>query len=275
MTYKKFQMRTPESLLDEVEMLHKRYGMKEVFDDTGTFPAGVWLRDFCAGMIERGLASKVKIGCNMRFGALREEDYKLMGRAGFRFILYGLESANQGTLDRLQKGTTNQEAWDTLRWASKYGLAPHLTIMMGYPWETYAEARATVDFTKSVFKAGFAQTLQATIVIPYPGTALWKQCKDNNWLLTDDYDRYDMRESIMKSSLTNAQVKELTQDLYRVFMEPKYIMRRLLAIRSMDDLSFAGRGLRYVYGHLKDFATGSEMREGEPMPARDLNENYH
>ena len=133
-----------------------------------------------------------------------------MGKAGFRFILYGLESANQKTLDHLQKGTTNQQAWDTLQWATKYGMDPHLTIMMGYPWETFEDARNTVEFTKKVFEAGYAETLQATIVIPYPGTMLWYQCKENDWLLTEDYDRYDMREAIMKSELTNEQTKELT-----------------------------------------------------------------
>lgn len=261
MTYKKYQTRSPESLLDEVEMLHKRYGIREVFDDTGTFPAGNWLTTFCEGMVERDLAFKIRIGCNMRFGALKEADYERMGRAGFRFILYGLESANQNTLDKLQKGTTNVQAWETCKWASKHGMNPHLTIMMGYPWETYDDARNTVQFAKKVFRAGYAKTLQATIVIPYPGTMLWHQCKENDWLATEDYDSYDMRQAVMKSSLTNEQVKKLTQDLYRVFFEPKYVLRQVAAIRSRDDLVFARRGASYIYGHLKDFARGSEMRE--------------
>ncbi len=260
MTYRKYQVRTPESLLDEVEMLYKKYGIREIFDDTGTFPAGSWLIQFCNGMIERDLAFKIRIGCNMRFGALKEDDYKLMGKAGFRFILYGLESANQKTLDRLQKGTTNAQAWETCRWASKYGMDPHLTIMMGYPWETFDDARKTVEFAKKVFRAGYAETLQATIVIPYPGTMLWHQCKENGWLLTEDYDRYDMREAVMKSELTNDQVKLLTQELYRALLQPKYIARKVISIRNKDDLAFASRGVRYIYGHLKDFSKGSEMR---------------
>ena len=60
-------------------MLHKRYGIREIFDDTGTFPCGTWLTEFCNGMVERDLAYKIRIGCNMRFGALKEEDYKLDG----------------------------------------------------------------------------------------------------------------------------------------------------------------------------------------------------
>lgn len=262
-TYKKFQVRSPQSLLDEVEMLHRRYGIREIFDDTGTFPGGSWLREFCHGLIDRDLAFKVKMGCNMRFGALKEEDYRLMGEAGFRFILYGLESANQKTLDRLQKGTTNAQAWETCKWAKKYGMDPHLTIMMGYPWETYEDAQNTVNFTKRIFDAGYVETLQATIVIPYPGTKLWYECKQNGWLLTEDYERYDMREAVMESPLTNEQVKELNQQLYRVFFSPRYILRKLTSIRSKNDIDFAMRGLKYIYGHLKDFAN-----DGLPTPER-------
>ena len=97
---------------------------------------------------------------------------------------------------------------------------------------------------------------------------LWQQCKENGWLLTEDYDRYDMREAVMKSDLTNAQVKELTQDLYRVFMTPKYVLRKVFEIRSRDDLAFAKRGAKYIFGHLKDFGKGSEMREEESSQTR-------
>ena len=239
---------------------------REIFDDTGTFPAGQWLHTFCQGMVDRDLAFKIRIGCNMRFGALKEREYSLMGKAGFRFILYGLESANQKTLDRLQKGTTNEQAWESCKWAKKYGMDPHLTIMMGYPWETYQDAKNTVNFTRKIFKAGYVETLQATIVIPYPGTMLWQQCKENGWLLSEDYDTYDMREAVMKSELTNEQIKELTQELYRVFLMPKYIMRKTLNVRSVDDLRFATRGVKYVFGHLKDFSHGSEMRGQESLP---------
>ncbi len=32
-------------------------------------------------------------------------------------------------------------------------------------------------------------------------------------------------------------------------------------IRTRDDLDFAWRGVKYLFGHLKDFKKGSEMRE--------------
>src|SRR3989344_1998757 len=48
-----WRVRKPEQLLDEIGSLIT-LGVKEVFDDTGTFPVGPWLDTFCQGMIKRG-----------------------------------------------------------------------------------------------------------------------------------------------------------------------------------------------------------------------------
>ena len=76
-------------------------GAREIFDDTGTFPGGGWLTQFCQGMIDRQYAGQILFSCNMRFGGLGPDHPALMKRAGFRKLKMGLESANQATLDRL------------------------------------------------------------------------------------------------------------------------------------------------------------------------------
>jgi len=88
--YPKFRVRNYENVLDEIGYLIDNFKISEIMDDTGTFPRGNWLRKFCNGMIERGYNKKVKINCNMRFDGCSFEDYRLMRKAGFRFILFGL-----------------------------------------------------------------------------------------------------------------------------------------------------------------------------------------
>lgn len=249
----KFRVRTPENLLDEIGILIENYGMKEIMDDSGTFPAGAWLEQFCKGMIERGYHKKIRLNCNMRLNALNQEQWNLMRKAGFRFILFGLESANQGTLDRINKNLKVSQIEDGVRMAKKAGLDPHITVMMGYPWETKEDACRTLDLAKCLFKKGYVDTLQATIVMPYPGTPLFKECEDREWLITKDWDRYDMREAIMKSPLTSFDIKKLTQDLYKAFLTPKFMIRKALSIRSFDDVKFIGRAGMKVLGHLMDF----------------------
>lgn len=244
---------SPERLLAEVKHVVDKYGIKEIFDDAGTMFIGPKLKRFCELLIESGYNKKVKYGCNMRFNAINQEYYDLMGKAGFRFILYGMESGNQKTLDKLDKGTKEVDAINGPRMARKAGLDPHITIMLGYPWETYKEAQRTIAIAKYAFKRGYYETMQATIVIPYPGTPLYRQCKENGWLLTDDYDKFDMRQAVMKTPFPVKKIYELEQDLYSAFMTPQYIFRKITGIRSFHDFKYLFYMGWKLIGHLLDF----------------------
>lgn len=256
---KDYRKHSAKRMLDEVGMLIEKYHVKEIMDDSGSFPIGGWLKEFCEGMIERGYNKKVIIDCNMRLKALNQEEYNLMGKAGFRFILYGLESANQNTLDRIKKNLKVEEIEKGVSMAKKGGLEPHITTMIGYPWETLEDAKRTIALSKKLFDKGYVDTLQATIVIPYPGTPLFKECQKNGWLNTEKWSEYDQRMAVMKSPLTEENIKELTQELYRSFMTPRYILRRIGKIRSLDDIKFLFRAAGKLFGHLADFSPKSRV----------------
>ncbi len=251
--YNRWRCQTPERLVDEIGILIDRYGVKEVFDDSGCFPAGQWLRRFCELIVERGYHKKVVLGCNMIPGVLSQEHYDLMARANFRFLLFGLESASLETLNRIKKCSKASDIENSMRMAKKAGLQPHVTCMVGYPWETEAQARATVNMTRSLFDKGYIDTLQATVVIPYPGTPLFKECLKKGWLKTEDWDRYDMREPIMKTEMPDATVMALTRDIYKSFLTPRFVWRKLTSIRSFADVRFYWRAGLRVLGHLLDF----------------------
>jgi radical SAM superfamily enzyme YgiQ (UPF0313 family) len=196
----------------------------------------------------------------MRFDALNLEQYRLMKRANFRFMLFGLESVNQETLDRIRKGDDRETMLRSCSDAAKAGLEPHLTVMFGYPWEDLEDVNRTVDFAQYLMRKGYAKTLQSTIVIPYPGTPLFKECRENGWLKTEDWERYDMREPVMKTPMGDEKLLEACQRLYRVAFHPEFILRRILSIRGWSDLKFIIRGIRFVLGHLRDFKTRSSDR---------------
>ena len=250
-------------MLDEIGILIEKYHVKEIMDDSGSFPIGPWLKEFCEGMIERGYNKKIKIDCNMRLKALSQKEYDLMGEAGFRFILYGLESANQATLDRIQKNLKVEEIEKGVSMAKRGGLEPHITTMMGYPWESKEDAKRTIELSRKLFDKGFVDTLQATIVIPYPGTPLFKECQEQNLLTTDDWDNFDQRMAIMKSPLTEEDIKELTQELYKSFITPKFIWRKIVGVRSWDDIKFLFRAGGKVLGHLVDFSPKNKNEKEE------------
>jgi anaerobic magnesium-protoporphyrin IX monomethyl ester cyclase len=257
--YPQWRARKPKQVLDEIGKLLAQYPIKEIMDDTGTFPAGEWLREFCQGMRKRGYHRKINFDCNLRFGSLTKKDYQLMAKAGFRFLLYGLESANQKTVDHLNKGIKVSQIEKELKMVKeaskevKGHLEPHVTCMVGYPWETKKEAEKTIEMTKQLFSQGLIDTLQATIVIPYPGTKLFQEAAKKGWLKTKDWEKYDMSQPVMKTPMKDSEVLALTRGIYQSFATPQFVTRKALSVRNFDDLKFFWRAGKAVWGHLTDF----------------------
>ena len=257
-TFKNFRVVSVGRAVDEIKACDY-LGIREVFDDTGTFPIGGWLHEFCEQIIKwrEKSHSKISIGCNMRPGALKESDYKLMGQAGFRFILYGMESANYKTTELINKGQSDGDTEESTRWASRYGMDPHLTLMVGYPWESSEDAQRTIEKARELFRKGYAKTLQATICIPYPGTKLYTQCIDNGWLKYSpgDWDKWDMRRPVMTCPMSDEEVLSMTRGIYKGCITPQYMARTIANIRSVDDFKYLFKGFRYLRGHLADFSS--------------------
>ena len=249
-----FRQFSVEHTLKEIENLVYNFGVKEIFDDSGTLPIGPWLKELCQALIDRGLNKKVKIGCNMRFGALNLSQYQLMHQAGFRFVLYGLESANQKTLDFVNKNEKTSDALETLKISKLAKLEPHVTVIIGYPNESKSDATKTLNLARKIFKEGLADSLQATILIPYPGTPLFKYCQEKKLLLTTDWDDFDMRQPIIKSPISPADQIKLVQNLFKGILTPKFIFQKIISIRSVNDIKhLTNYAVKYLK-KLKDFS---------------------
>jgi radical SAM superfamily enzyme YgiQ (UPF0313 family) len=145
-------------VINEIEIC-QALGFKEIFDDSGTFPIGSWLDEFCMRMAQR--KDKIVLGCNMRI--IKSVDFFDMKRAGFRMVLFGMESINQPTLDRLNKGIKAEDIVPVIRHASEAGLEPHIACMTGYPWETYEDEMRTIETVQMLLRKGWAKTAQASL----------------------------------------------------------------------------------------------------------------
>jgi len=68
-------------------------------------------------------------------------------RSGCVMLKLGLESGDQGVLDRLQKGIDLDMASRALRTLKKAGIAAYVYLLFGTPEESETEARKTLEFT--------------------------------------------------------------------------------------------------------------------------------
>lgn len=260
-----FSMMPVERSLDEYETLIRKYKVREIFDDSGVWYRGADARKFAQGIIDRGLHKEnCYFGINTRFEYLDEETIKLMAKANFRFILLGLEAADEETLNRLNKGYLPEHTYKSLEWMTKYGLHPHLTIMVGYYWQTAEQLQQTVDMVKNVMLKGLARTLQVTICTPLDYTPYHYECIEKGVLLTQDYDDHDMSKLIVKTAIPHESYYNAIKTMYSVAFHPKFILRQiqfLFTFRKRDWqflFTYGWRAVRRVRQHIFNLTRNSK-----------------
>jgi anaerobic magnesium-protoporphyrin IX monomethyl ester cyclase len=252
-----FSMMDVKRSVDEYENLIMNYGVKEIFDDSGVWYRGSDARKFAKEIIRRNLHTKgCYFGFNTRFEYLDEETIKLLAEANFRFVLLGYEAADDETLQKLNKGYQIQYVEKCLGWLTKYGLHPHLTIMVGYHWQTKDQLDKTVREVKKLMINGLARTLQVTLCTPLDFTPYHKECIQKKKLLTSDYDDFDMSKLIVKTPIDHKYYYEAVREMYSVAFNPRYLLRQiifLLKFRKRDWqflFTYGFRALRRVKQHI-------------------------
>lgn len=266
-----FSMMTVQRSLDEYETLINKYGVKEIFDDSGVWYRGKEAREFAQGIIDRGLDKKgCYFGINTRFEYLDEETIALMAKANFRFVLLGYEAADEETLRRLNKGYQLQHVENCLKWMTKYGLHPHLTIMVGYFWQTQEQLDKTVSEVKRLMLSGLARTLQVTLCTPLDYTPYHQECIREGVLLTDDYDDFDMSKLIVKTPIPHDQYYKAVREMYSIAFHPLFILRQLrflLSFRKRDWqflFIYGVRAIRRVRQHIFNLTRNEGVEECVP-----------
>lgn len=264
-----FSKMSIEKSLDEYQTLIEKYGVKEIFDDSGVWYRGTDAKKFAQGIIDRGLHKKgCYFGFNTRFEYLDEETIKLLAKANFRFVLIGLEAASNETLRRLNKGYQNEYIIPCLKWMKKYGLHPHLTIMVGYYWETQEMLNETVKFVKEIMFSGLARTLQVTLCTPLDYTPYHLECLAKKVLLTKNYDDFDMSKLIVKTPITHEHYYEAVREMYGIATHPRFVLRQLLFLLTFRKrdwqflFTYGWRALRRVRNHVFDLTVHSKAKRG-------------
>lgn len=228
---RKYRYRSISNLLDEVEWIENNLSVKEIFfeDDTFTLSKSRVL-EFCKGYKDRGL--KTTWACNSRVDSLDLETMKAIKKANCRLLIAGYESGSDEILKNVKKGITVNQIKEFAKNAKKARLLVHGDIIFGLPGET----KDTIRMTKDLIKKTRPEVLQVAVASPFPGTEFYKYCKNNNYLLTNDPNKYldengHQKAIISYPELTNEEmVKEVNSLLKNYYLSPSYVP---LAIRQV------------------------------------------
>jgi radical SAM superfamily enzyme YgiQ (UPF0313 family) len=182
--YNRYRARSPRLIVDEIEFLHKEYGVRHLaFVDEDSLISPRHMREMCDEIISRGL--KIRWGCDARVDRINDLGLlKHMAKAGCGFFFHGVESANNETLVRMRKGgkATAEQARRAFVLAQKVGIRSVASTILGFPGEDRPTAEHTVQFLKEI-KASYAFFGLPT---PFPGSAFGNWCEKNSWIKVID-----------------------------------------------------------------------------------------
>jgi radical SAM superfamily enzyme YgiQ (UPF0313 family) len=252
-----YRKRSPKSLLDEVEMLHKKYGITYiVFMDDLLMSSVSHTEEVCKEFLKRDLP--VRWNCNGRLNYCSEELLQLMKDAGCEFINYGIESMDQTVLNNMKKGLRPEMIVQGIEDTLKVGISPGLNFIFGNIGDSRETIEKTVNFLLKY--DDFAQKRTIRPVTPYPGSPLYYEAIKRGLLDKDNpaEDFYENKHT--NSDLICCNFTEMSDDEYyeclrwanKTLMENYYNKQKESTISQIDylydELDVTFRGFRHNTG---------------------------
>jgi|TARA_B100002003_G_scaffold245999_1_gene274808 radical SAM superfamily enzyme YgiQ (UPF0313 family) len=228
-TYRKYKTRSPNNFVTELEWVNDNLpNVKEIFIEDDTFTINKQrVLDICRLIKNKNL--------DLTWSANARADVplkvlKTMKDAGCRMLIIGYESGNQKILNNVNKGINLNQANEFTKNAKKAGIRIFGCFMIGLPGDTKKTIEETFQFAKKLSP----DMIQIEQAVPFPGTEFYTWCKDNGYLITEDYENWldkngQLSAIVSYPELSDGKIKKMRDDLtMRFYTSPRIILRTVM-----------------------------------------------
>ena len=164
--------------------------------------------------------------------------------AGCWAILFGAESGVQKDLNAIRKGITPGQIKKAVRAAREVGLTVYTPFLFGIPGQTYEDGLKTIEFALELDP----DIANFHAITPFPGTELYDNIEKYGTMSEDLTDYTYQGAAFVPYTMTRDEIAELRQlALKKFYSRPKFLWRRLLALRSLNDIFAAWQGLKSLF----------------------------
>ena len=172
---KQFRARSVDNVLNEMEWLRDRHGIKSLmFDDDNMLIDRQRAIALFNGMVERGLTMPWVMTATAAF-KLNEELVAAMAASGCVYVDIAIESGTDRVLHEIiRKPLDLGKAKDVVRMLQAAGIYVAANVILGFPSETWDEIRTTLDYADKL-GADYTKVFAA---IPLRNTRLWDMCRE-------------------------------------------------------------------------------------------------
>lgn len=211
----KWRTKSPKRIADEMEFCLQNYGSKFLWLTDDNFGLGQRANELCDEIIKRGISEDI-----MWFVQARCDDivkYKnllpKMRKAGNYWVLLGVESHRESTLETFNKKYNPEDADTAVKLLKENDIFAHAMFIIG---ERKDSAESIADLRE------YANDLDPDLAIfmiltPFPGTEIFETAKRNGWIEDFNWAHYDMVHAIMPTEILSR--KEVQEELYRCYRD--------------------------------------------------------
>lgn len=161
--------RSVESIIQEIEFLHKEYGFTGFMfydDELNVSKTMVQLMDAISDYQDRN-GVEFRLRGFVKSELFTEAQAASMYRAGFRWLLCGFEAADERILVNIEKRAGKDDNTRAVEIAKRHGLKVKALMSCGHPGESEGSIQAIHDWLIE----NQVDDFDCTIITPYPGTS--------------------------------------------------------------------------------------------------------
>lgn len=235
---KKFRKRSAAKVVEEMRYCKEKLGIREFlfYDDTFTIDKQRAL-DVCDILLDSGL--DVSWDIRTRVDTVTPEIIHKLRQAGCHRIHYGVETGSPLIQKRLRKNLNLEKVNEVFSLTKKEGIEVLGYFMLGCPDETEEEMKKSFDLIRALPM----DYVHIGVFTPYPGTEIYAEALSAGFYNNDYWKEFalnpttDFVPKYWNQYFSDEELLGLMKKAYGQFYgRPSYIFKRLLKLRSMNEL---------------------------------------
>jgi len=229
-----FRPRGAKNVVDEIELLVKEYGVKEIHIwDDNFITQKKRILEIRDEILRRGIKVKFAFPNGIRADFLNEEILLALKEMGVYSLALGIESGSQEVLNKAHKGTRLQKIEELFKLIKKMKFETWGFFMIGLPGESAETIKQTIAFAKKLDP----DIAKFHILKPFPGNEVYEYLRSRNFILTQDYDKFGFHTPPIHrlENLEADAMMEWQRRAYRSFyFRPRKIIGQILRLKTFN-----------------------------------------
>lgn len=229
--------RGAEKMVDEIEVLYRRYGVRHISFSDANFSVDMnRVEQMCNLLLDKDIHMTWTITARSdQLVKIQPETFRLMHKAGCHKIEIGVESGSATILDYVNKKTTTEKAIASNKILKEAGIQGVYSFMVGFPKElpeSENEIWQTLMLIKNLRKVHPDVMTVTFYVTPYPGTPIYTMAKKLGLKMPEKTEEWaDWESTSVSTTWITKEEKDLAgrcNNFYFMFAYPNRAIRKRL-----------------------------------------------